>query len=62
MTGISEELTKYGTWADGKDLYDQMHRLAWSLGLDAVVGLTDYLKEGLYCVNNGLVPSSSQVR
>ena len=31
MEEKTKELTQYSTWADGKSLYDQMHRLARKL-------------------------------
>lgn len=42
-----KEMLEYSSWSGGKNLFDQMHRLAISIGPAAVAHLKSYLQIGL---------------
>ena len=52
-TDYGQELQRYASYANGKSLYDQMHRLASSYGRPGIDGLMKFLQWGLSVLTKG---------
>lgn len=53
-----EESLRHTCWTYGKSIYDQMHLLAYQLGLSTIQHFTNYLQAGLQKLCHGLPPIS----
>lgn len=51
-----KEMIREASWATGKSLFDQMHRIASNLGPEAVLQTTNYLRQGLQSLCDGQPP------